>query len=974
MKAGQKQTRLSTLHLVLALGVVFLSSAVLQVMQPSTAMAATYSELSIAKRAEAWVMGRAVSECIDNRGFETNNKNGSDVNDGEWMWTKTGFDGSTDIGEWAADITEGNSDDSRANCKTAAAKTLQIIGVSGTEFICKTNELAGKEIWKRDNGDCRNGTGDYDFDEDNNNKKSSEIWNIFFRDWLGGNVEASLTRGMRYIIYSENFYQECSKDDGKGWNTPREWKSSDKEDNESDGKVYKLNGLLQLGSTADKEWYVVSGGNGGNHDVHIDGYKMLTGDDVLKCSTLADRINDNSGEYLKEVAQSTNEEDKEDSEGGVVTTSPEETTSCAIDGIGWIVCPAIRFIASVTDASYDVVAAMLTVQPLTTGDEGPYKAWEVMRNIANIAFVIAFLIIIYSQMTGTGVSNYGLKKMLPKLIIAAVLVNVSYWICTIAIDISNIVGTSLKSLLEGLNNDLFDPSSQDGNGGWSQLTTTVLTASVILYVGLSALLPLGVAALFAIVTTLIILTVRQGLLILLIVISPLAFVAYLLPNTEQWFKRWMSTFQVMLMLFPIVALIFGASSIAGTIITNSADAIENEGLQIATQLMGAGVTIIPLFILPLMMKAAGGLLGKVGAFVNNPNKGPFDKMRKSAEGYRGKRKNIMQARRLRGTSMFGSPGSKLRESDSRFKRGVGYAVGAPVSVASGLTGRKLTKEKQAASAEAAAKYAAEKYVAERAADETSGYANKIAGPTGDAKTARAYAIQTLAEEEAKDIKAAAAPISKLSNDKVAKMARTGMSLDGSRQLDEAELAAAQYRIMETGSFKERQQALEFLAENKSRLSADVRNEVVQRSIKRGDSNIYGAGFGNQIVDENGSIKDAKTLAQAAAENAAAGKVSAEHMVQNGASTKYLIDSAQGNAQALANIQTAANTARVQAGTASKVTAEFDTEFARVGSIAQQPGQQAPELIIPRGESTPGNKPNSPSQDQRNQGGNFNGFN
>lgn len=333
----------------------------------------------------------------------------------------------------------------------------------------------------------------------------------------------------------------------------------------------------------------------------------------------------------------------------------EGTTSCAIDGIGWLICPVVNFAASITDASYTAVAAMLTVQPLTTQADGPYSAWEAVRNVANIAFVVAFLIVIYSQMTGAGIGNYGIKRMLPRLIIAAILVNVSYWICAIAVDLSNILGTSIKAFLDTANSNLPVPSEGlwDGGNSWTNLAGAVLIGGIALAVGLSAFLPLLITALFAIVVTFLILTLRQGLLILLIVIAPLAFVAYLLPNTESWFKRWMSLLQVLLLMFPLISLIFGASAIAGTIIMQSAEGQDNDGLKIALQSMGAGVTIIPLFILPIVMKTAGGLLGKIGATINNPNKGPFDRMKKGAQSYRQDRQNLRNRRAIEGKGMPG---------------------------------------------------------------------------------------------------------------------------------------------------------------------------------------------------------------------------------------------------------------------------------------------------------------------------------
>ncbi|HET6746697.1 MAG TPA: hypothetical protein VFH06_01170 [Candidatus Saccharimonadales bacterium] len=255
-------------------------------------------------------------------------------------------------------------------------------------------------------------------------------------------------------------------------------------------------------------------------------------------------------------------------------TKKEDKTTCAIPGIGWIVCPILNLLAQLVDGAYSFVAALLKVQPVVMDtNSGLFKAWSVMRNFANIAFVIAFLFIIFSQVTSFGISNYGIKRMLPRLIIAAILVNVSFWICSLAVDLSNIGGASLKSLFDGIGQGLSLPNTDNGfNSGtqWQGIVGGLLGGTVLvgaaLYIGLSALIPVILACLIAILAVFLVLVIRQALIVLLIVISPLAFVAYLLPNTESLFTRWRKLFTTLLILYPVVSIIFGASALASKIV------------------------------------------------------------------------------------------------------------------------------------------------------------------------------------------------------------------------------------------------------------------------------------------------------------------------------------------------------------------------------------------------------------------------
>jgi len=289
-------------------------------------------------------------------------------------------------------------------------------------------------------------------------------------------------------------------------------------------------------------------------------------------------------------------------------------TTCAVDGIGWIVCPVVTFLSKLNDAAFGFLNNFLNVPPDVFSDPATKQAWEAFRNIANIAFVIAFLIIIYSQMTGAGVSNYGLKKLLPKLIIAAILVNVSYYICAIAVDISNILGASLYDLIKGIN--IGDDVGAGGAGSnlWANAGAVILGGTAI--IGLLALIIFAPTSLLAFALVIMILIARQAFVVLLIVISPLAFVAYLLPNTEQWFKKWWKALVTILMVFPIIAVVFGASSLASDILIRvSEDGAGGGDDNQLMKIVGAAVLAVPLFAVPVLLKGALSAAGSIGAKV-----------------------------------------------------------------------------------------------------------------------------------------------------------------------------------------------------------------------------------------------------------------------------------------------------------------------------------------------------------------------
>ena len=287
-------------------------------------------------------------------------------------------------------------------------------------------------------------------------------------------------------------------------------------------------------------------------------------------------------------------------------------SSCAVDGIGWIVCPALGFMSTISDELFSFLATQfLSVDTRTVStSSGTYVAWSAMRNIANVAFVIAFLVIIFSQLTSVGITAYGIKKMLPRLIVAAILVNMSFIICQIAVDLSNILGYGLKSLFESVESRIALPNTVDatGNGfGIALITTALLAGGITLAFAMS--IPVIGAVLLTLLVIIFILLARKALIVLLVVIAPLAFVAYLLPNTEQWFKKWQKMFFALLLVFPVIAVVFGASSLAAFIIKSTAAPGDN-----LTPLIAIGVAAIPLIMVPSLLKgsiAAAGAIGTV---------------------------------------------------------------------------------------------------------------------------------------------------------------------------------------------------------------------------------------------------------------------------------------------------------------------------------------------------------------------------
>ena len=315
-------------------------------------------------------------------------------------------------------------------------------------------------------------------------------------------------------------------------------------------------------------------------------------------------------------------------------TDSVETCYDQVGALGWFVCPGTGVLSKAIDAIYSQIEKLLIVEPVSTNESSPiFQIWQILRDTTNIIFVIVFLIAIYSQITGLGINNYGLKKVLPKLIIAAILMNLSYIICAIAVDASNIIGANIQGLFENIQLQAINTGGLGDVAGisWTQVAGALIGGGAIAGLaigvagGLGALLwPLLGALLIGILSVLIgllTLGLRHALISILIMIAPLAIICYLLPNTEKWFNKWKELFLSMLIFFPLFSLLYGAAQLAGWALI--ASSVANGSL--FGVVVGLAVQVVPLIMSISLMKMSGTILGKVSGgldrVLNKPKEG-----------------------------------------------------------------------------------------------------------------------------------------------------------------------------------------------------------------------------------------------------------------------------------------------------------------------------------------------------------------
>lgn len=339
------------------------------------------------------------------------------------------------------------------------------------------------------------------------------------------------------------------------------------------------------------------------------------------------------------VRKGKSQEEKNEDEDG----SSEKACQQAAGSLSWIICPVAETLNNATQGIYaSAIEPILQVNAdalRTDGgsnsghSDGVYIAWAQFRNIANVIFAVALALVILSQLTGFGLSNYGIKKILPRLIMVIVLVNISFILCQLMVDISNVLGSGLNTLMTDWAKKTFSQVGESGSnffGGYilGEIMDKFLNAGVAGTLGvigvsvamnwdvwLIPLLLVLITFLLSVLFFFIILAVRQAGIFILIALAPVAIVCYALPNTKSLFDKWYKLFMALLIAYPICGLMMGGGQFASALLMQVGAYTGSGGFFML--LTAVVVSVAPFFLIPGIIKNSMGALGNIGMKLSN---------------------------------------------------------------------------------------------------------------------------------------------------------------------------------------------------------------------------------------------------------------------------------------------------------------------------------------------------------------------
>src|SRR3989344_3015048 len=202
-------------------------------------------------------------------------------------------------------------------------------------------------------------------------------------------------------------------------------------------------------------------------------------------------------------------------------------------------------------------------------------SWEVFRNFANMFFILILIIIAFA--TIFDIQNYNWKGLMAKFIVAALLINFSLAIGGFLIDVSNNLSNLVLNQFGDITSDLaggFGITKLGAalGGGTSSIKAVLeksagdpeaLALGVI--ISLSGMLIVAVITLLSMLAALVFSMIRVPILWALLIVSPLAWITGILPNTREFNKKWWNWFIGWTFFLPtyLFALMMGIAILKG---------------------------------------------------------------------------------------------------------------------------------------------------------------------------------------------------------------------------------------------------------------------------------------------------------------------------------------------------------------------------------------------------------------------------
>jgi hypothetical protein len=255
---------------------------------------------------------------------------------------------------------------------------------------------------------------------------------------------------------------------------------------------------------------------------------------------------------------------------------------------GWVLCQMHALGAFLADLLSQIVGVIpLNTWPYIRDTNGVIIVWTISLGLIDLIVVVGLLVAAFANIFRFKIDTYGIKQILPGLIIGIVLANLSFFIMRLFLEAAAIITQAIGQLVgQYVSSDIQNRGATTflAKQLWDELSNSLFTLpdSLIRYgvVSGGASVPIGLATSpatvpFATLTAIVILMftsiplilmlalmvvfyIRHYILMLLFMVAPIAFFSLGFPPLKAlvW-QKWWGTFWKWLLMLPVSAVLLG---------------------------------------------------------------------------------------------------------------------------------------------------------------------------------------------------------------------------------------------------------------------------------------------------------------------------------------------------------------------------------------------------------------------------------
>ncbi len=254
---------------------------------------------------------------------------------------------------------------------------------------------------------------------------------------------------------------------------------------------------------------------------------------------------------------------------GSLVTTPNQTPGNSLAGsvasiINEIIGVLIGFVQELVYGLFywliaPLIQAMLSIHVYTdTFVAVIYPGWEVIRNICNIFFIVALMVIALATLFR--VDSYQTRPLLIQLILAALMINFSLVIAQAILALADTIQAQFLpanvTVIRSLAGDLMVGTYRDLYG-----TKAFADASFAGIIKPLFFLAMSLGSFMVFAAIAVFLVIRIVALWLLLLISPIAYACGVLPSTAQYRKTWWDAFLKYAFFTPIMAFFLNLTAV-----------------------------------------------------------------------------------------------------------------------------------------------------------------------------------------------------------------------------------------------------------------------------------------------------------------------------------------------------------------------------------------------------------------------------